>query len=246
MDIKQFIYLYIKSFNPTNYKEIIRKKNYDYFLMLIFILVILGGIFSIPRIIHYPENIEESLAKFNRFNITGIDIQTSEPIILLRNPKTVLDLTQDRELTNETILITKSQIQWKKFRPSLFNMEIFKTEKKPISEYSNVLENANKIKGLYWLIFIVLLPSLFFLVFILNFVKFFVIVILFSLLAYLLLKTRYKRTRFTKILRIAIFSVSLMMTLEIAIAPLFSFGIIPFILFLIQFSTGIYLTTENG
>lgn len=244
MRIKQFIFLYIKSFNPTNYKQI-AKKNFDYFLMLLFFTVIFGGIFSIPRLMHYPENIEKSLAKFNRFNITGVDIQMNEPIILLKNPKTVLDLTQDRDITDETILITKSQIQWRRFGPSLFDLRIFKTEKKPISEYSDVLQNVNKIRGLYWLIFLVLLPSLFFLVYVLNLIKFSLLIFFSSLLAYLILKTRKKRTKFSRILTVAVYSISLMITLEIAISPLFSFGIFPLLIYLGQFTAGLYLISDK-
>ncbi len=249
MRLKNFLFLLVKSLNPLNYKMLITQKKRDvvkYFLFLLFFAIIIGGIFSIPRLVHFPEQIEKTVAKFETFNITGVDVELKEPIVLLKRPRIVLDLSPNRtQLQEETILVTKTHIMWKRFSPSLWEFRLFTTEKKPVEEYSDILQDVNRIKSSYIIFFIMILPSLFFIVYLLNFVKFSLLIILFTLLGFIFMKIRKKKSPLFRIMRAATFAMTLFVILDVSILPLFNFGILPLLIYIVIYISGLSFMTDK-
>jgi hypothetical protein len=255
MRLNEFFFLLVKSLNPGDYKMLITRKKREamqFFLMLLFFSVILGLIFSIPKFVAIPNNIESILIKFERFNITGIDIKAKEPITLLKFPKTVLDLTGTKtNITDEMIFITNSDIFWKKFQPSLFDWRLFTTEEKPISSYSNVLDNINTIKGgAYWLLFFLLLPSIFLGAYLFNFIKYVILIGLVTFIGYAIAKLKRKKVKLFEVLRTAVFASTIMIVPEIVLSPLFNFSIyfslFPLVLYLIMFLLAMLVIEEKN
>ncbi len=254
MRISEFTFLLVKSLNPGDYKMLVTRKKREtmkYFFMLLLFSIIIGFIFSIPKLMAVPSKIDTVFMKFERFNITGIDIEANEPIVLLKYPKTVLDLTENRNnISSEMILITKSDIIWKKFSPSLFQWRLFLTEQKPISEYSDILHNAGRIKGgAYWLLLILLLPSIFLIVLLLNFIKYTLIISIATFIGLLIVKLKGKKAKLFTIWRVAIFSSSIMIMIEIGLSPLFNFSIyfsiFPILLYFLMFYLAMLVISEK-
>lgn len=254
MRFSEFAFLMIRSLNPEDYKALSTRKKRDtisYFLMLLVLSILIGFVFSIPKLLAVPEKIENTLMKFEKFNITGLDIEAKEPIVLLQLPKTVLDLTQNTtNITDEVVLITRSDIYWKKFRPSLFEWRLFETESKHVSEYSDVLQSAGKLSGgTYWLLLIIMLPSMFFAAFLLNFIKFTIIILLTTAIAYAAAKIKRKKTRLFTIWKVAVFSSTIMLLISIGLSPLFNlgpfFGLLPLILYLLIFYLAMLVISEK-
>ena len=250
MRIKEFIFLFIKSLNPLDYNILVQRKKRDalkYFFMLLFFAILLGAITNLPKLSHMRQNFNTTLSKFERFEITGIDISLKEPIVLLDSPKIILDLSENRsEIKDESVLITKSNIMWKKFKPSLWDFSLYKTEKKPVEEYSDVLESAHSIRGVYWLLFFFLLPSIFLIIYTLNLIKYSLLIMMFSLVAYLILILTKRKINYLLIWRAAVFSISIMVFLELVITPLFDLGILPLLSYIFMFFLAISLTFEKG
>ncbi len=250
MRVKEFIFLFFKSLNPLDYKILVQRKKRDtikYFYMLLFFAIILGAITNLPKLSHMKRDFNTTLSKFERFEITGLDIELKEPIVLLNPPKIVLDLSENRSLIgDENILITKSDIIWKKFKPSLWDFSLYKTETKPVQEYSDVLESAYSIRGMYWLLFFFLLPSIFLIIFSLNLIKYSLLILMFTILAYLIMILTKRKIKLLLIWRAAVFSISIMVFLELVITPLFNLGILPLISYIFMFFLAILLTFEKG
>ncbi len=250
MRLKEFVFLFFKSLNPLDYKMLVMRKKRDtlkYFFMLLFFCIILSGFTNLPKLSHMKQNFNATLSKFERFNITGIDIELKEPIILLNSPKIVLDLSENRSsLENENILITKSDIIWRKFKPSLWDFTLYKTETRPVEKYSNVLENANRISGIYWLLFFFLLPSIFLIIYTLNLIKYSLLIIMFTLVAYLISLILKRKVKLLLMWRVAVFSISIMVFLELVMAPLFNLGILPLLIYILMFFLAMLLTFEKG
>ena len=94
MTIKQFLLLFVQSLNPRAYRSLISRKKRDvakYFFVLILYCVILSGLTNIPNFVKIPSQVEGTLSKISKLNITGLDVEITEPVTLLDQPKIVID-----------------------------------------------------------------------------------------------------------------------------------------------------------
>ena len=233
MTIKQFLLLFFESLNPRAYRSLISRKKRDvakYFFVLILYCVILSGLTNIPNFVKIPSQVEGTLSKISKLNITGLDVEITEPVTLLDQPKIVIDFSPNLTIDNEWILITKENVQFKKLQLKLF--EPISTQEKPIEEYSNVLQSANMINGTYCIILFIMLPSLFFLSYLLNFAKYSIIVTFVLFLSFIATKILKRKIRFQNLLKSVFFASTIMIFLDIVISPLINLSIVPFLLYL--------------
>jgi hypothetical protein len=242
MRFSEFAFLFVKSLNPGDYRMLVTRKKRDtisYFLTLLFCAIIIGFIFSIPKLMQVPNKIEATFMKFERFNITGIDIAAKEKIVLLEFPKIAVDLSgQETNMSNEYILITKSDIYRKKFKPSLFEWRLFETEEKKVTEYGDVIQDFSKISGgTYWLIFLFFLPSLLLLTYVFDLIKYSLIIGIFTVIAYLIAKIKGKKIKITGVWRAAVYSSTLMIITEVSIFQFFNYSLIMAIIPLVIYFT---------
>jgi hypothetical protein len=243
MHPKDFFGLFTSALNPLAYKDLMKRRKRDatqYFLKLLFFSVILSGILSIPYIIHFPDRVDDVVSKFSRFNITKVDIEMNEPITLLGQPKIVLDLRASGiNASDEFILITKTDVYMKKFKPSIFSWRFFETEKTPVGEYSDVLQNFERVKSTYLIAFIFLLPSIFFVVYTLHLVKYALLILISCYIGYLICFLSKAKIRFSHVLRTAVFSSTLMVILDVGISPLINLGVIPLLSYILMYSVSL-------
>jgi hypothetical protein len=189
--------------------------------------------------------------KFERFNITGIDIAADEKIVLMDFPKIVLDLSgNETQLSDEYILITKSDIYQKKFRPSLFEWKLFETEDKKVTEYGDVLQSFSKISGgTYWLLFLFFLPSLLLFTYVFDLLKYSFIIAVFTLIGYVIAKIKGKKIKITGVWRAAVYSSTLMIITEVTIFQLFNYSlimaVIPLVIYFTMFLLSMLVLVEK-
>jgi hypothetical protein len=254
MRFSEFAFLFVKSLNPGDYRMLITRKKRDtinYFLTLLFFAILIGFIFSVPKLMQVPDKIQTTLMKFERFNITGVDIEAKEKILLFNFPKIVLDLSgNETQVSDEFLLITKSDVYWKKFRPSLFEWKLFETKEKKVTEYGNVIQDFSKISGgTYWLIFMFFLPSLLLLTYLFDLLKYSVIIAVFTLAGYIISKIKGKKIKITGVWRAAVYSSTLMIITEITVFQLFRYSlimaIIPLVIYFIMFLLAMLVLVEK-
>ncbi len=254
MRLNEFTFIFAKSLNPGDYKLLVTRKKRDtlkYFFLLLFLSILLGFILSTPKIVSVPNKIETFLAKFESFNISKVDVQANEKIVLLEFPKTVIDFTGNQtNITDEIILITKSDIMWKKVSPSLFGWRVFETNTKPIEEYSDVISNFGNIKGgTYWLLFILFIPSVFLFIYMFNLLKYVFLIGLVTFIGYFVVKIKRKKTSLFGVWKTAVFSSTIMVFIDMAIAPLFKFnffiGVLPLLLYILMFILAMLVISEK-
>ena len=194
MDIKQFLLIFVQSLNPKAYKTLSSRKKREvasYFFTLLFYCVLLSGLTNIPNFIEFPHQVEGAVSKITTFNITGLDVEITEPVTLLEHPKIVIDFSKNNTLDKEYVLITKEEIFFRKFQPKLFKPVV--TEQKPVAELGNVLETVSTINGTYWIVLIILLPSLFFISYLLNMIKYGLLITLVFILSFIILNISKKK-----------------------------------------------------
>lgn len=233
MDLKQFLLMFVQSLNPRAYTQLLSRKKREvasFFITLLLYCVLLSGLTNIPNFVNFPKQVEGAVSKISTLNITGLDVEITEPVTLLETPKVVIDFSENNTLDKEFVLITKNEIFFKKFQPKLFNL--FITEQKPVSELGDVLNTVRSIKGTYWIVLFILLPSLFFISYLLNFTKYSIIITLVFILSFIILKLTKKKLNFQHHLKAAFYSSTIMIFLDIVISPLFNLSVIPFLLYL--------------
>lgn len=241
MDLKNFATIFFKSLNPFKYSEIIlfRKRDvFAYFFLLIFFAILLGGIFTIPTLGYLPQKIDESLAKFSRFAITGLDIEANESLLLLNSPRVVLDLRDEPESHDAFFVITKSDLFIKKFSPDIMQFTLYNTTKIPVEQYSDLLSDFNMVKRGIWIFLFFMLPSIIFFIYVLNLIKYAVIMLVAYLLLVLYKLAAKKALHFDALLKTLIFSSSIMIFSEITLAPFIDLKIVPLCLFIIYYLIG--------
>ncbi len=231
MRFSEFMFLFVKSLNPGDYRMLVTRKKRDtigYFLALLLFAVIVSFFFSIPKIMQMPDKIDSMVSKFDRFNITGIDAQTNEKIIIAKSPKIVLDLSgNETNVTDEYLLITKSDVYTKKFRPNLFEWKLFETENTKITEYGDVTVSFSKIKGrTYLLLYLLLLPSILLFTYVFNFIKYSLIIGAFTFAGFAIARIKGKKIKITAAWRAAVYSSTLMIMVEATVFQLFSYNLL--------------------
>jgi len=200
MNLKEFIFTIFKSLNPDSLRQLIEGKLKDsikYFSFLVLFSLIIASLLFLPQLVSFPRTIEDKFSKFEYFNIS-VNQRMNEPLILTKEPlpKIVIDTTQERNRTDEDLLITETSI----IRKGLFGEE--KTE---IESFSNILYNKDKIRKFVLYAAIILIPSLFVLAYIFYFIKFMLIILVFWTIALLILKLTKHKFKLLKIFNISIY-----------------------------------------
>jgi len=217
MNIKEFFYIFIKSLNPIEYNVLVQRKKreaFSFFAYLVIFSVLLHTLFILPSLPKIGQKTEAEIQKISKFNVTGLDVEASAPIVLLNEPKIVVDLVGEKNITDESVLISRKYIQIKKFRPSLLDLRLYQTESKPISEYSDV---KSLVLNSWQILTIFLLPSILFFVMILYLIKYastFTVFLILSMIFLLLLKKKFK---FSNLVKIWTFCLSILLLFELFI-----------------------------
>jgi len=244
MHPKDFLAMFSSSLNPLSYKELMHRKKREvmvYFLKLLFFCVLVSGIFSIPYLLHFPDKVDDMFSRFTRFNITKVDIEMNAPLTLLNHPKIVLDLrNQGGNATDEYLFITKQDVYVRKFKVSPFAMTFFELQKTPVSEYSDMLQNFDRIRGTYLILLAFLLPSIFFIVYTLYLIKYLLLIVLFWHVGYLICRISKAKIRFSHVMRTAVLSSAIMLLTDVAISPLLDLGMIPLAAYAVMYSVCLY------
>ncbi len=238
MNIKEFIFTIFKSLNPDSFKKLIEGKFKDslqYFSLLILFALIISSILFMPKLVALPATIDEKFSKFNYFNIS-IEQEMNEPLTLTENPLIVIDTTQERNRTNEFLLITENYI---------FRKGLFREEKTEITSFSNILYNKEKIMKFVLYSTLILIPSIFILAYLFFFIKFILIILATWGLAILILKLTKHKFKILKIFKIGIYSSTIMVLLEIIPLSFIRLRLIPLIIYLAIFGIAVWMNTEK-
>ncbi|MFH2020398.1 MAG: DUF1189 family protein [archaeon] len=239
MNFKEFFIVFYQALNPIGYRSLMSRKKREiltYFFMLLFFCVIIGAILSIPSLMSFPKKVEGALSKFSTFNITNVDIDLKEPLILMHSPLIVMDLSENRSyVSDETILITKTDVYIKKLDINFDKLSLFQTEKLPVRDFSDIKENFETVKNTYWLLFLFLLPSILFAIYVLNLTKYLFVIASAWVIVYIIQFIRGKKAKLSHHWRTAVLTSTVMVVLEVALSPIIKLGMLPIIIYFIYY-----------
>ena len=240
MNIKEFLFIIFKSLNPDSLKQLIEgklKNSIVYFSFLILFGLILASLLFLPQLVSFPNAMEEKFSKFDYFNIS-INQKMNSPLILTEEPlpKIVIDTTQERNRTDEDLLITET---------SMIRKSLFGEEKTEVESFSNILYNKDKIRKFVIYTAIIMIPSLFVLGYLFYFIKFVLIILASWAIALLILKLTKHKFKPLKIFKIGLYSSSVMVLLEIITSPFIRLRLIPLLIYLGLFGIAVWMNVEK-
>ncbi len=228
------------SFNPNQYHEL-ADEPLQPTLLHVPLMVLLGFfiwlLLAVPTILTLADTVEGQLSTFTKFELDGTLDATDSVGIPLTNPKFVVDVTQERKIEDESVLITKQYIY--------LNL-IGGAKRIPITKVTHPLDYRREFAQFTFLIFLLLLPSLLFYGY-LGFLFKYTLIIgttlavgLFAIKVLFVIDIPLRR-----IFNIAIYSATPMVILDTLVAPLKASLLVPlFDIFGIVFyglSIGVYL-----
>ena len=190
MNLREFVFMFVQSLNPFSYKNLITKRKRDavkYFIYIVLFSVLVTSIINLPSFFSFPSTVQ-------RLNFTSL----GEEIVLLREPKIVLDFSgHGRNLTDEALIITETEIiQWK-LKPDFSLFSMFSQVKRTIPVY------------FYWILLLFLLPSYLFISYISTFFKYFFVVLLLIIIGVLFKIITGRDLKVAKIYMAASYSITL-------------------------------------
>ena len=227
------------SFNPTQYHDLADEPLRPT-LLHVPLMVLLGFliwlILAVPTILSITDTVESQLATFTKFELGGTVDAADSVGIPLTNPKFVVDVTQERKIEDESVLITKQYIY--------LNL-IGGAKRIPITKVTHPLDYRSEFAQFMFLVFMLLLPSLLFYGYLGFLLKYTLIigatifVALFAIKVLFVIDIHPRR-----IFNIAVYSATPMVLLDTLVAPLKASLLVPlFDIFGITFyglSIGVY------
>ncbi|MBN1502790.1 DUF1189 family protein [Candidatus Woesearchaeota archaeon] len=248
MKIKEFFIVIIKSFNPDSYKELTKKKLGDAFHYLFFILILsmlLSGFIFLMKFNTITERLDKIYSQFDSFKVS-FDVVQKQPVLLINDPKIVLDLTKNQaNMTDEDYIITKEHLYRKKFDPDIMNFKLYSIETISLEQYEDLVTYKDKVKKFIVFILIILVPSAFLFLFTILSFKYLVEILIVTLLGVGYSTIKRYNVKSVDILKLAIYTSTLMILLELVSKPLFNLGILPLVVYLILFFVGLFMIQDR-
>ena len=237
---KEFLKTVIKSFDPDSYKGLSKRKfseAINYLLSLIFISLLIMSFLALPSVTRIPTYLQNEFQKVNKASIE-YDIDMIEPIIITKeNPKVIIDTTgQTINITNEVLLITNKGIFYNLNNPKIINKE----------QLMNFKELDKEVGNITTFLILLIMPSILLITYFIYLIKYLILIFLFSTLAHIINKVVKLNIKYRKVLKIAMYSATIMVLTDIISIPFFTNNyFIPIILYAITYSIAILMVGEK-
>jgi hypothetical protein len=238
MKLSQRLVIFLKTLNPDSYPKLCEEFEVadaaKQFLFTFILLSVVMLLLFIPAVLIGAPRLQQAMASFDSFSLGG-NFSASVPVVLLRAPLVVVDLRENATLTDQTLLFTKSDIQWRRWY--LFGRDsVSWDEVRNAKAYS---ENA------YTAVFLFLIPSLAFWLGLFLLLKDLLLILLFGLLAFLVPRLWRFRISPGDSLKVSFFASSIMLFVEMILFPFVRIPWLSPLLFLIFLAVGIALVGDR-
>lgn len=238
MSLGQRLSVLLQTLNPDAYSKLCAQmrlrdafKQFFFNFIAIFILMLL---LLIPGVLIGAPQLEQRIHTFQDSWIDG-NFSATEPITLISDPKIIVDLSQNATLGNEKLLITTAGLEWKRYY--FFG--------KTTKEWTNLRNVRDIPSGFYIAIILFLAPSIAFWFGILFIIKYLCMALLFGTLGFFIPKLWRHVLSFDNAIKVALYSTTVMMLIEMILFPFYRISWLPIALFFIFLIIGITLVGDR-
>ncbi len=247
-NILKFLLTILKSLNPDSYPKLIKrstKEAYSYLIMLVLTCLIISSLTLTPKLIGLPKELENSFSKVELLRLNP-EIKTRESVNF--GLGIVLN-TNAKNISEENLLITSNRV-FKKPLICMLSRELCAFSKNNVKEFSyeeffNLKERSSELIRVITLLAWLVAPVILILLFIFYTLKYILITAIVALIAYLITKWIKKEYEFKKLLKLSIYSSTIMVLIDVLgkqYYPAISFiTLIPFLIYIAFFTIGIII-----
>ncbi|MBN1377222.1 DUF1189 family protein [Candidatus Woesearchaeota archaeon] len=239
MNIKYYFKKITGSFILSKYKKISSGSMMDaikYFFFVFIVGLVLMCVFSIPFLIRMPSQIGDKMDGFENFNI-DLNITTKEPLTLTKQPLIIIDKNR-KNLSTEFGLFTNEKFIYRKY------FFFGKNEIGGKPDY-NLAEDRGKLIKMGSVLFIILIPSILLVISLFFLTKFLFFIFLFSAIAFFIIHLFKYKLSLKKIIKIAIYSSTPSILLDLMLFPYIKLGLYSLIPFVILFILALFTISEK-
>lgn len=237
MEWRDYFSLFLKSFNPRSYRFLADRFSSDvlrYWLFLFVFSFVVMLILFIPLLATLSSDLQEKANQIDDFSLDG-HVTLTKPLVIVKDPLILMDFNRTYP-TNEKVLITKDALFFKKYY-------WFGDEQVVFSDIKN-LRNPEAV-SLMAFAALLIIPSLLFLVFLVFLVKDSLIVLVVAALGFAVANLLKYRVSFSKSVRIAVFTGTLLVFLEFVLFPFWRSFWIPFLIFVVYYGMALAQVGEE-
>ena len=237
---KDFLKTVLKCFDPDSYESLSKRTVIDginYLFSLVFISFIIMAFLALPSVTRIPTYLQGEFSKLDTASI-NYELEMSSPIKITEvNPKIVIDSTgETTNITDEVLLITNKGLFYNFNGPKLLG-------KKDLADLTGVNEKIGKFATVLVLL---IMPSILIISFFVNLIKYILLILLFSFIGLIGVKFLKFKLKMSGVLKIAIYSSTIMVLTDILSIPFFNNTYyIPIILYMIIFTMGLVMVGEK-
>lgn len=238
MQLSQRLLTFLKTLNPNTYQRLCEEFDVwdatKQFLCTFGLLFLVMLLLFVPSILVGAPKLSAAVESFDSLSVTG-NVSASQPVVLLNDPLVVVNLSNNATLGKETLLFTNKDIEWKRFY--FFGHS---------SQNWSVLTDAKTYSANeYTALLLFLAPSLAFWLGVLLLASDLVLILCLTLLAYLVPRLWGFRIGFADTLKVALFSSSIMLLIEMILLPFDRLFWLPVLLFIVFLAVGVAIVGER-
>ncbi|MBT3408691.1 hypothetical protein HN415_08495 [Candidatus Woesearchaeota archaeon] len=233
----------LQSLNPFNYYELSSRpvtKSSRYLFGLIMFSSIILGMLIILNMISFHNSFGDELSK-----LKSLELNTSlnEPIEI---EKYKFAFVNERNYTNENLLITNKEIVRKPTFCSLLKPACLINRDPVITDYTNLQDHIDDLGNFLLVVFLLMFPGLLLLYLIYMMLKIILIIGLLSIITHIITRLMKYPLRFSRILLCALYSSSILVLLEPINIMALNLYYIHVILFISIFIAGLTLVIRKS
>lgn len=228
----------LQTLNPDAYtklcaqlrlRDTIKQFFFNFFAIFILMLLLL-----IPGVLIGAPQLEQRMHTFQDSWIDG-NFTAAEPIVLISDPKIIVDLSENATLGKEKLLITQGGVEWKRYY--FFG--------KTTREWTDIQNVKDISSGFYTAIILFLAPSIAFWFGIVFILKYLIMAFIFGTLAFFIPKLWRHAISYNNAIKVALYSTTAMMLIEMILFPFYRISWLPIALFFIFLVIGITLVGDR-
>jgi hypothetical protein len=227
--LKKLVYY----FHPFRYGEISEQKfckSLKFLSLILLFAFIIAGILWIPRVFQLKSQMTEELNKFESFEVSHNLTMTAPVAIPYTKPLLVIDTTAPRNISQEYLLVTKEQVQFR-----FFGINTIPTE-----HLTHAPEHKEEASGFIAKFIAMLIPGIALFLYIRAWIKYFLLIIAAGTIFFIILDLTKFKLKWKQMLNLSALMITPMVLLEVISAPISTEYLMPIGRFL---GTELYLIT---
>jgi len=227
-NICRFYQRFGSSLNPKNYANLSQQPGWDtlwYVIILVALAVLLCFITALPAIINMPSYMYEQLSSFETLEFT-INAKTTEPVFITNNYPIVAIDTSSSITHNALFSITKDHLEMNLGSDPVVVGTM---------GYNNLLENRVNYANIFGVLSLLFFPVIYLVLFIIFTFKYLVIIFITALFGFIIDLIIDFRLSFSSFLKIAIYSLWIIVIPELILLPYLGVIIYPTIVIYVLF-----------